>query len=529
MRIANVIDRASEMYKNIDKALRPEKQYKQTGAEHVEAQLIHVHTENFQESEKLLEALDQAEDVAVIAPYGIPEWVSEKYKDMVLLPEDAKGLEYQSVVLLDVGDELDFLNEMNDSITCSTMEQEGHRTNIDMLRVALSRATETLAIVDMGTQAGEAAHTAELLREAVPYSVDDLAEYLANRDTAPEERVLARTRDAAVLIESAPVRAWQCACQAKLMLGDANRPNGVADRHVRKEARRTLLATAARLLASGDDRLTEDGLQRSEITTRALQTVATDIAAAANGDGQERATPLQLAEVQAVAALERWCKSDEDPGILTLDSWEEMQKHGGRDDDWMHEAIGTITQALRKRIAAGAANREHAHQYTQSNVARWLEATGQKTGVDKRAKQLATLAFDTLIESARERSTSENEKARIYAEHIINNLEHDPQRKAALAELKGQTDNALALYREADADKDVLRILLSTGRWTEAVGLGDEATRRDLEWMIKLRELVDARPPDHQQRMNLADAEQVRKLLAAVETDLPDFATPQND
>ena len=70
-------------------------------------------------------------------------------------------------------------------------------------------------------------------------------------DAPPDERVRARTKDARGLIDTAPGRAWQRACQAMRLLGDPHLPNGVSDENVRIEARTTLLYTAARLLVDG--------------------------------------------------------------------------------------------------------------------------------------------------------------------------------------------------------------------------------------------------------------------------------------
>ena len=70
-------------------------------------------------------------------------------------------------------------------------------------------------------------------------------------DAPPDERVQARTHDARALIDTAPGRAWQRACQAMRLLGDPQLPTGVSDQSVRIEAHTTLLATAARLLVDG--------------------------------------------------------------------------------------------------------------------------------------------------------------------------------------------------------------------------------------------------------------------------------------
>ena len=135
---------------------------------------------------------------------------------MVLTPADAKGLEYQSVCVLDPGRVLARLEAATGSLMTDTslaLREQEHRTATDQLRVALSRATESLAFVDVAGDEDAHAQSAELLEDTAPFHADDLVEHLA--DVAPpDERVQARTQDARGLIDTSPGRAWQRACQA---------------------------------------------------------------------------------------------------------------------------------------------------------------------------------------------------------------------------------------------------------------------------------------------------------------------------
>ena len=71
------------------------------------------------------------------------------------------------------------------------LREQEHRTAIDHLRVALSRATETLAFVDVGGDEDAHALSADLLKDAAPFHADDLVEHFAD-DAPPDERVPAR-------------------------------------------------------------------------------------------------------------------------------------------------------------------------------------------------------------------------------------------------------------------------------------------------------------------------------------------------
>ena len=88
---------------------------------------------------------------------------------MVLTPADAKGLEYQSVCVLDPGRVLARLEAATGRMathTSQALQEHEHRTAIDQLRVALSRATETLAFIDVAGDDDAHALSAELLEDA---------------------------------------------------------------------------------------------------------------------------------------------------------------------------------------------------------------------------------------------------------------------------------------------------------------------------------------------------------------------------
>ena len=267
-RIAEVIERASERYADVVKEVRPTKQRRQVGGQHVDAHVVHVQVAERAGAVRLLEDLADADDVVVLSPGNDPPaWVPERLRDGVLTPAEAKGLEYQSVCVLDPGRVLSSLRPLEMEYgTAAELDQQARRTAIDHLRVTLSRATETLVFVDVAPADRERALSLELLGDAAPYDPEDLVDHFSHAEAAPEERVAVRTNDARALIDSAPGRAWQRARQAIRLLGDPDLPNGVSDPAVRRDARTTLMATAARLLVDGPPA----GVSRSEVYRVAL-------------------------------------------------------------------------------------------------------------------------------------------------------------------------------------------------------------------------------------------------------------------
>ncbi len=354
-RIAGVIERASEWYVHLDKSRRPTRQRHQHGGQHVDAHLLHV-VADVPTAVGLLERLDEVERLVVITVADEkPAWVPERLRDMVLTPADAKGLEYQWVCVLDPGRVLAQLEDATGSMTTGAsraLREQEHRTAIDQLRVALSRATETLAFVDVAGDEDAHALSADLLEDAAPYHADDLVEHFAD-DAPPDERVQARTKDARGLIDTAPGQAWQRACQAMRLLGDPQLPNGVSDENVRIEARSTLLSTAARLLVDG----VPTAVRRHEVVNMAGEAIVL------LGASDRYA--------QALHALDAWTRAPQTAPFALLDATLALDSDGS----WLRQALPPVAQRLRHAVETFASDTTAAAAYA-GDVEGWLQLTG---------------------------------------------------------------------------------------------------------------------------------------------------------
>ena len=377
-RIAGVIERASEWYVHLDKARRPTKQRQQRGGQHVDAHLLHV-VADVPTAVGLLERLDEVEGLVVITVGDErPVWLPERLRDMVLTPADAKGLEYQSVCVLDPGRVLARLEAATGAMaspTSQALREHEHRTAIDQLRVALSRATETLAFVDVAGDDDAHALSAELLEDAAPYDADDLVEHFAD-DAPPDERVQARTHDARALIDTAPGRAWQRACQAMRLLGDPQLPNGVSDERVRIEAHTTLLATAARLLVDG----VPAAVRRDEVVNMAAEAIVL----LGRTDHYGR----------AFEALDAWTQAPQTPPFALLDATLGLDSDGS----WVRQALPPVAQRLRDAVETFADEPAAAGAYA-GDVEGWLQLTGYAGDAAAKARALRCRAVDTLTEA----------------------------------------------------------------------------------------------------------------------------------
>ena len=180
-RIAAVVNRSSIFYALVDKNRRPEKQQRQEETEHVTGTAISVRVDDREQARDLVERLAALEGTAVItAAQDPPAWLDERRRKLVLTPAEAKGLEYQQVCVLDAGAAIESFNRSQDDER-TALRQESRRTAIDQLRVALSRATETLAVVNVEPTTEEDLATLALVGGTGRYRADDLIERFGTR------------------------------------------------------------------------------------------------------------------------------------------------------------------------------------------------------------------------------------------------------------------------------------------------------------------------------------------------------------
>ena len=534
-RIAEVVDRASRRYADIEKEARPTRQRRQRGGEHVDAHLVHVHLPARAEAVRLLEGLDETDDVVVVSPRNDPPgWVPAGLRGVVLTPEETKGLEYQSVCVLDPGSLLWSLRPDNAPYGIDAeLDQPARRTAIDHLRVTLSRATETLVFVDVEAGDDELRESRDLLGDAAPYSAEDLLDHLANADASAEERVLARTGDARALIDSAPRRAWQRACQAVRLLGAPDLPNGVSDPVVRGDARSTLLATAARLLVEG----APEGVRRRELMEMAKMAIdegrrsaespggvrgedagGGSDAEGGSGPGAAPAPVLAGYEIRALQELHDWSMDRGRPpfALLEVAGWLGALPGGG--SDWLRDALLVGAQALRDGLDAGAADPTSAAVFASADVERWLRLTGFAGDAAGRARVLRGKAFDALLKGdGADEARPERRKRLDRAESVLEAIAPDPVRLGRLREAQERPEDAVEAYERAGRAKDVLRVLRNTGAWERAVGLADGEIRADLDWLIELKALVERRPPQQNRRLRNGERDRLERLLDEIQ------------
>ena len=102
-----------------------------------------------------------------------PTWLDERRRKLVLTPGEAKGPGVPAGVRAGCGSRYRGLrrNVLDDR---TPLRQESRRTAIDQLRVALSQATETLAVVNVEPDARRDLSTLALVGGVGRYNQDDI-------------------------------------------------------------------------------------------------------------------------------------------------------------------------------------------------------------------------------------------------------------------------------------------------------------------------------------------------------------------
>ncbi len=428
-RIANVIQRASQLYQKtgLERRLRPADQRHEPGGDPTDAQLFYVDAPSVKEAIRLMDRLNDLANVAVVTPdTDAPAWLPDRLVDMALAPAVVKGLEYQSVCVLEPGPTLQRLNaEVDLPSHAPELEAHSRRTAIDRLRVAISRATENLAFIEIAPDDATQMSSMRLLGNATTYSPDDLVDYLTNPDTIPESMVPDLINRVGELIDTAPGRAWQLAGQAAHLLGAQDSPGAVSDAATRREAHTTLLSTSARMLVDG----LPARVSRSQLAAQS----------------EYSAAMLDVEKsVEAFRRLDEWTQDRDRAPLELLNATLAL----GKDGDWLKAALPPVSQAFREAIERCAGEAGDAEHFT-GDVVGWLELSGYRGDVAARARELRTIAATALLNAGRiER-----------AERVIRSVQPgDMHLDALYMEKSGRPEAAATLYERAGSLGDANRV-----------------------------------------------------------------------
>lgn len=256
-RIAQLVNRVWDLYSFLEKQDRPSG----TGLAEIEDdatdQLLYCSATPGQDLNELLTVLSAREGLAIITLEDtVPKYVPEVARAGVLTVPEAKGLDFNSVCVLDPGRLLESIKKEDTYLrTASNIDGLRRRLAIDQLRVALSRPTERLFWLDVSPADSVVRQSIQFLngrdtQHAVASCVASaLLKTLAENDLDLEERVQRCQTDARQYLEVKPEMAWSRAHQAITLLGPIGSAASVADEAARTTAYLTLAEVCFTLAA----------------------------------------------------------------------------------------------------------------------------------------------------------------------------------------------------------------------------------------------------------------------------------------
>ena len=241
-RIAELVQRVWDLYSHLQKQERP------SGSGQVEIeddstdQILYCTANPGPDLSELLSNLAATEGLALITlDETIPAYVPEAARPAVLTVSEAKGLDFNSVCVLDAGRHLELIVRQDDrQRSPSDVEWLRKRLAIDQLRVALSRPSERLLWLDVNPNDHIIRQSTSFLNgndsgvsSCLPAA---LLKSLGEDDLDVEERVQRCQTDARQYLDVKPEMAWSRAQQAITLLGRAGSFAAVADEAARRAA-----------------------------------------------------------------------------------------------------------------------------------------------------------------------------------------------------------------------------------------------------------------------------------------------------
>lgn len=485
--ISDVIERASNLYRLIDKNWRPKNQKSRPAGEEILSRLIYVSVPDRESAGSLVGELDDVADVAVVSPREtIPEWVPPEHRRVIHTPESVKGLEYGSVCVLDVGKLIRQLRQ--DTADNGPLEIQARRTAIDGLRVAVSRATENLVFIDVQPDESETRISRELLKSPEEFTPEDLTEFFRDVDRPLDERILVRSRDALILVDTVPDRAWQRACQALRLLGEPEEGAFESDEAIRREVCTSVLLVAARRMA--DAALARR--ERNEIVNTARKV------ASAWGSGAQR---------KAFASFNHWTRGRAKAPFALIRATLALEPH---DRKWLQSALPTMLQSLLGALRRCAADPAWAAHYS-GDVEVWLDLIGYTGDMAAEAEALRNQAIRVLATAGKWRE----------ADRVLSRLDSpDPKMSGTILENVGRKLEAANEFERARLTGDALRNWRESGKLNRAVRLAKGEEKADLQWIVEMEKLAARRPVRLEARLSDAEKKRLNKMLQSARTPL---------
>ena len=199
--IAKIIHSTQDLYRNIDKKTRPSVKKYDSNVKERYGRVIYYSASNLQELSEVSEAISKLPSAACIYPGGnIPnKYLSSPASELIYTTERVKGLDFGTVAIMDAGKYLQEIFRDIESAKANKRKLENLRTKIDRLRVAVSRATDMLILLDispttaevkkasMDKNIGYRSYVEQLFGNTNDTEIDEMFSIISSKDQLIEE------------------------------------------------------------------------------------------------------------------------------------------------------------------------------------------------------------------------------------------------------------------------------------------------------------------------------------------------------
>jgi len=415
--IARTFERAARYYSKLPREERPARQRRDTRAA-PGGHLIYVAAENQQQATSLIQELCDEESLVVVS-------LEDEVPEHIWSPALIKGLERHTVVVLNPGAVLERLDRFV-AEEHFAFDREDYRTEVDRLRVALSRSSETLVFLDVAPTAAQRACSLRLLGDdVVEVPPHELLDNLEQAELSLLERIQARLEEFSVRIDDDPVQALRLALRARDLQLRIRSLGEHIPANIAREVPRAILLSIARLLT--DDRVLP------EVETPDLLQQA-----------REAASELGPEHLRAFDELVRWHQSGRVFPAALLKAACRLTGEA----EWLRQALSAIAYSLHAALERSARRPESAGVFLE-DVAAWLRFLDYGGNLEEAVRQLRGLAFDALL-AAGDLATAQQMLERIQPPDLL--------RKGRLLEAKNELEEAIEAYLQAGAYTEAERV-----------------------------------------------------------------------
>ncbi len=199
--IAKIIHSTQDLYRNIDKKTRPSVKKYDSNVKERYGRVIYYSASSLLELSEISDAISKLPSAACIYPGGnIPnKYLSSSASELIYTTERVKGLDFGTVAIVDTGKYLQEIFRDIESSKANKRKVENLRTKIDRLRVAVSRATDMLILLDispttaevkkasMDKNIGYRSYVEQLFGNTNEAEVDEMFSIISSKDQLIEE------------------------------------------------------------------------------------------------------------------------------------------------------------------------------------------------------------------------------------------------------------------------------------------------------------------------------------------------------